>query len=101
MEITEVKNILGITTSKHDAYLTAVIPLFIDTIKTTCNNEFIVDGSEQLPGAMKIAVAKWAEFNMHTAGVNSRSQGVSYSYDTDVPDSIMKLIRPFKKVKFT
>lgn len=101
MEVTTVKNILGITTTKHDTYLNEVTPLFVETAKSYCNNDFLNDdGVEVLPGAVKIAIAKWIEYNMHTAGVSGRSQGISYSYDTNVPDGIKALLKAYRRVSW-
>lgn len=101
MDVIDVKNMLGIKTDKHDSYLVQVIPLFIEIIKDKCNNKFLNEnGDESLPAGVQVAVAKWCEYNMHTAGVNSKSQGVTYSYDTDIPPSILRLIRPYRKLRF-
>jgi hypothetical protein len=101
MDVTTVKNILGITTTKHDTYLTKVIPLIVEYAKDECYQDFLDDdGVEQLPGGVKVFVAKAIEYNMNTAGVTSRSQGVSYSYDTDFPKSIMRFLSPYRRLKW-
>lgn len=102
MELQSVKNLLGISTDKHDGYLAEMIPILIDYAKEFCNNPFL-DGNnqEELPGSVKLFVAKAAQFNMNPAGIKGRSMGgASYSYDTDFPESIMRLLRTNKRVKF-
>jgi len=97
MELITVKNILGITSDKDDSYLAEVIPLFLEFAEHKTNNSF-PNGEE--PGGIKLFVAKACEFNMKESGLKSRSMGqVSYSYDTDLPESLMKLLKPYKKVK--
>lgn len=101
MTLQEVKNILGISTTKHDTYINSVIALFIEYIQDYCNNSFIDEYEDLvLKGGAKIAIAKMIEFNMNKSGVTSRSFGdVSYSYDTDFPPSIMKLLVPYQRIK--
>lgn len=102
MDLATVKKLLGINTDKHDGYLTEIIPILIDYAKEFCNNKFLDENNaEELPGGVKLFVAKAAQFNMNPAGVKGRSMGgASYSYDTDFPESIMKLLRPYKRVRF-
>ena len=97
MGITEVKVILSISTSKHDVYFATSIPLFTEYAEGYCNRTF----TEPLPGGIKIFVAKACEYNMQQSGLSSRSMGsVSYSYETDFPPSLLKLLKPYRKVGF-
>lgn len=100
MDTPTVKNILGITTTRHDTYLDTVVPLFKETIQSYCGQTFKNDAGEViLPGPVQIALAKWVEYNMHRAGVTGASEsGVSYSYDTDIPQHIKTLLRPHRKL---
>lgn len=101
MEITAVKNLIGLNTEKHDGYLTEITPILVDFAKEHCNNPFEKDGEESLPGPVRLFVAKAAQYNMNPAGVTGRSMGgASYSYELDFPESIMKLLRPYKRVRF-
>ena len=96
MDTEQIKQILGITTDKHDAYLDTVIPLFLEFAEDYCNNTF-----EVIPGPVKIFVAKAAQHNMQVAGLKSRTMGeVSYSYDTEFPSSILKYLSRYRKVRF-
>ncbi|CAH0186073.1 phage head-tail connector protein [Peribacillus simplex] len=102
MDIQSVKNMLSINTDKHDNYLAEVIPLFIELAKDRCNNTFQMNGVEELPAGVKLYVAKAIEYNMNPSNLKSRTMGsVSYSYDTDLPSSIVKYLVPYKKVRFT
>ena len=102
MDLASVKNLIGITTEKHDAYLAEMIPILTDYAKEFCNNKFLDENNQEaLPGSVRLFIAKAAQFNMNPAGIKGRSMGgASYSYDTDFPESIMKLLRPYKKVRF-
>lgn len=102
MNIAEVKALLGITTSKHDDYLDAVVPIFIEDAKAKTNNDFTDEnGVETLPGPVRLYVAKACEYNMQSAGLKSRSMGeVSYSYQTEFPEAINGLLKRYKRVRF-
>jgi|SRR5690606_10171965 len=104
MDIEEVKKILGIPASdtRHDEYLETVVPMFIEHTKEYCNRPFTDDsGNEDLPGGVKIAVAKWAEHNMQKSGLRSRTMGqVSYAYDTDMPKDIRKMLVPYRRLSW-
>lgn len=103
MEKAEVKKILQEKSTKHDEYFDTMIPLALDFAKEYCNNRFLgTDGKESLPGGVRIFIAKACEFNMAKSGLKGRSMGeVSYSYDTDFPPSLLKWLRPYRRVKFT
>lgn len=104
MEIEEVKRILGIPESdtRHDRYLETVVPLFVEHSKAYCNRPFTdEEGKEDLPGGVRIAVAKWAENNMRKSGLRARTMGeVSYTYDTDIPDSIRGMLVPYRRLSW-
>lgn len=102
MDIQDVKNMLshvpGMDTNKHDAYLTTMVPLLLEHAGEYCNNSF---DEESLPAGVKLYVAKAVEFNMKPANLKSRTMGeVSYTYDTELPKSIMKYLAPHRKVRF-
>ena len=101
MTLQEVKNILEYTTTKHDTYINTVIPLLTEFIQDYCNNSFLDEtGQVVLKGGAKIALAKMIEYNMNKAGNSSRTFGeVSYSYDTDFPSSILKLLQPYSRIR--
>lgn len=101
MDLQSVKNMLSIKNTQHDDYLTEVIPLFIEQAKDYCNNSFLVDGVEELPAGVKLYVAKAIQFNMNPSNLKGRTMGeVSYSYETDLPRSITRLLAPYRRVRF-
>ncbi|MDQ1003969.1 hypothetical protein QFZ28_004369 [Neobacillus niacini] len=98
MNLQEVKDILGRTDSKHDVYIDTVIPLYIDYVKEYCNNQSLSTG--ELPGGVKLAIAKMIEFNLNKSGVSSSSFGeVSYSYSLDFPPSILRMLQPYSRIR--
>lgn len=102
MNIAEVKALLGITTSKHDDYLDAVVPIFVEDAKAKTNNDFLdAEGREVLPGPVKLYVAKACQYNMNETGLKSYRMGeVSYTYETEFPPSITDLLKRYKRVRF-
>ena len=97
LEIAQVKALLGLTTSKHDIFIEEMIPILIEYAQEYCNNRF----KDQLPGPVKLFVARAIQFNMNPAGVSSRSMGgASYSYETNYPDSLTSMLKPYRKVRF-
>lgn len=101
MDINTVKTLLGISTDKHDAFIAEMLPIVTEFAKDHCNNSFIIGTDEVLPGGVKLFVARAIQYNMNPTGVTGRSMGgASYSYDTDYPPSLMRLLRPYKRVKF-
>lgn len=102
MDLQTVKTMLGISTDKHDAYIAAMLPLVIEFAKDHCNNNFLIGVEEVLPGGVQMFAAKAVEYNMSPAGLKGRSMGgASYSYDTDFPPALMKMLRPYRKVRFS
>jgi hypothetical protein len=98
VNLNEVKDILGISDYKQDGYIDTTIPLYIDFVKEYCNNQFL--GSEELPGGVKLAIAKMIEFNLNKSGVSSSAFGeVSYSYSLDFPASILRLLQPYARIR--
>jgi hypothetical protein len=101
MNTQEVKNILGETSTKHDKYIDTALPLFIEFVQDYCNNSFTDEYDDlELRGGAKIAIAKMIEFNLNKSGQKGRTFGeVSYSYDTDFPQSILKLLSPYSRIR--
>lgn len=83
---------------KHDAFYGALAPILFETAQEYCNQEWL---PEQMPGGVKLFIAKAIQFNKTPTGLSARSIGtVSYSYDTEFPKAIWTYLRPFKRVKF-
>jgi hypothetical protein len=111
LDILEVKTLLQIPaedTSK-DEYLTAALPLLVEYVKSYCNQTFLVldeetgEESEVLPGGVKFAIAKMAEYNMVNVAEKSSTIGaysVTYATGGEYPKSILKLLRPYRQVSF-
>ena len=101
IDVVRVKILLGLNSNKHDGYIEEMIPILVDYAKEYCNNPFTRDGEEVLPNPLALFVAKAIQFNMNPTGVSGRSMGgASYSYETDFPDSILRMLRPYRKVRF-
>lgn len=101
LDVTEVKAILNWKRDKYDKYVETMLPLMIEAVEDYCNNQFIdEDGKKDIPAGVKVAIAKWIEYNTIQSGVTSRSQGVSYNYDGNIPDNIKTLLRPHRRMKF-
>ncbi|KIL46161.1 phage head-tail connector protein [Jeotgalibacillus campisalis] len=103
MDVEKVKSMIGFSnTTKHDAYLTEMIPLIVERAKEYCHNDFKDhNGEEALPAGIKIFVAKGCQFNLNKAGLKSQSMGsVSYTFDTNFPASYYKEIQTYRKVRF-
>ena len=97
--VDQVKRILGIKNNKHDDYIEEMVPILIEYAREYCNNPLITE--ETLPGPVRLFVAKAIQFNMNPAGLSSRSMGgASYSYDTDFPESILRQLRSYRRVRF-
>ena len=95
--VDQIRILLGISTSKHDMYIEEMIPILIDYARDHCRNQF----KDGIPGPVRLFVAKAIEYNMNPVGVSSRSMGgASYSYETDFPPSITRLLKPYRKVRF-
>jgi hypothetical protein len=104
MDIQKVKNILSITTTKHDPYLNEAVPLFEEKIKVRANNRFADDnGIETLPLDLQHTLAKWVQWDMNSkAGLEARRMGeVSYNYDNEMPDFVRKDIAPHRRLRFS
>ena len=99
----EVRNIIRIQGTDHDAFLDVMVPILGEHVIEHCNNQFTKDerGDTVFPGPVKLFIAKAAEYNMQKTGLKERSMGsVSYSYDLQFPDSLYKYLRPYKRMKF-
>ncbi len=100
----EVKQILQIPSddTSQDEYIETMLPMLVEFVQAECNNDFTdEEGEVQLPGPLKVAIAKMIEYNTRSSGVASKSLGrKSVSYSLDFPDSILRLLRPYKRVRF-
>ncbi|WP_246202674.1 phage head-tail connector protein [Virgibacillus doumboii] len=96
--IDDVAMIAEVDLTKHRDYLKTMIPMLVEKAQDHCNNTFDAD---KPPAGVKVFIAESIQHKLQSKGVSSRQMGsVSYSYDTDLPDRIMKNLRPYKKVRF-
>lgn len=94
----QVKKIQQIKDTSKDDYLNTIIPLLLDDAQEQCNQTFKIDA---LPSGIVLYLAKACEFNLGDTRLKSRSMGnVSYSFNTELPASVTKLLRPYKRVRF-
>ncbi|MGG3624394.1 phage head-tail connector protein [Bacillus gobiensis] len=97
--LAKVKEILQPKTDKHDEYLKTMIPLLTEFASDKCNQEFSLEYN--MPAGIILFIAKACEFNMGSSTIRSRTTGnVSYSYNTELPESVIKLLRPYKRLRF-
>lgn len=101
--IQEVKKILRIEGAEHDDYLSVMVPSLEEWVRDYCNNQFIQlePGVYTYPGPVKIFIAKACEQNMQVTGLKSRTMDtVSYTYELDFPETLKKLLRPYRRLRF-
>ena len=97
----EIKGILGLTHSQHDAFIDFNVPSILDYVERICGVEF-----ETIPPGLKRVIAQMLQFHILEAeriGIKSESYGdYSASYTTDYPDYILKGLSLYKdkKAKF-
>lgn len=97
MTTEDVKRLIGLTTAKHDEYIFNMIQILSEFVSDYCNRSF----DEGLPSGVKLFIAKAIQYNMNVTGITGRSMGgVSYSYESDYPPSVMRLLRPYKRMRF-
>lgn len=102
MDKTEVKKILQWKTTKHDDYLDTMVPLLEEWVKEYANQDFKNALEEtEIPSGVKIFIAKACEYNVAPSNLQSRNMGsVSYTYNLDFPPSILRYLKPHRRLKF-
>jgi hypothetical protein len=103
--IDDIKKLLFISTNEFDEYLGVIVPILLDHAKDYCNNTFkkydevLEEYVDDIPKPVTLFIAKMAEQNLTQSGLKSESLGdYSVSFDTDNPH--LKLLLPYRKVKF-
>ncbi|MFJ8262715.1 hypothetical protein ACIQ4I_12300 [Rummeliibacillus sp. NPDC094406] len=90
-----------ISTPERIEHYRTLAPIYYDLACDYCNNTFDMAESSKVVSAVKVFVAKAIQFYTQKAGLTSRSMGtVSYSYTTELPSSVMKPLKPFKKLRW-
>ena len=96
--IDEIATMAEVDKTKNEMYLTTMIPILLEFAEDKCNNSF---DEENPPAGVKVFVSESIKYKLNSKGLSSRSMGsVSYSYDTDLPDKVIKHLSPYKKVRF-
>lgn len=87
-----------INKEKHGKYIKTMVPILIERAEDYCNNSFDYD---KPPAGVKIFIADSIKHKLNTKGLTGRSMGsVSYSYDTDLPEKLLKSLKPYRKLVF-
>lgn len=95
--VSDVKILAGIKTDEHDDFIETYCAVCFDWIKAYCNNEF----TKGVPKAVELFMAKALNLNMTPVHLKARSMGtVSYTYNTEYPESVLSLLTPYRRVKF-
>lgn len=102
--VDEVKQLLQIKTTAKDDYLNAVLPLVEDHVKEYCNRDFVNDdtGEVEYPGGVKLAIAKWCEFHMREAGIQSETlsrHSVTYAQG-GMPPEVAAILSNYRRPTF-
>ncbi|MFS0591776.1 phage head-tail connector protein [Cytobacillus horneckiae] len=96
--VDEIAKMAEVDKTKHEAYLSTMIPILIKFAEDKCNNKF---DAEKLPAGVKIFIAESIKHKLNSKGLSSRSMGsVSYSYDTDLPDKVVNNLKPYRRLRF-
>lgn len=71
-------------------------------VKDYCNDDFLdEDEAEDLPGGVEVFLDRAASYFKSQSGKTSESLGdYSVSFDADIPRSLLKLLTPYRKVRF-
>lgn len=74
--------------------------LLLEWVKDTCRNDFMVGEKEVIPGGVELFLTKATKYLENQQGIRSESLGdYSVSFDDDLPESLKRLLRPYKKAK--
>ncbi len=93
--LNSIKIILGINDSSKDELLTLLLEQAID--------EVINYTHDNCTAGLETTICRMVVYNYNrlgTEGVNSENfSGVSYSYSTDYPDNIMRVLKAHRKIR--
>lgn len=92
-----IKELIGLTDNTKDSLLQILIDQAKEEILNYTKNEECIKYMDSV--ICQIVAYKYSR--LKTAGVTAENySGVSYTYTADYPESIMRQIRPFRKVIF-
>ncbi|MDW8564707.1 phage head-tail connector protein [Staphylococcus shinii] len=100
MDAIDVKllNQLPIEDTANDETFNKLIELYKPLADDYCNQSF---DSKALPSGVKKFIADCIKYGA-TGNIASRSMGtVSYSFVTDIPNSLYKPLKPYRKVRWS
>lgn len=99
-EVTETEAIKLITinndlmTSERIEHYKVLAPIYFDVACAYCHTKLDYKNK-----SVQLFIAKAIQYYSHNIGIASRSMGtVSYSFETNLPESVLRVIKPFKKV---
>ncbi|MGW7832378.1 phage head-tail connector protein [Staphylococcus xylosus] len=98
MDVKEVKilNSKPLDDHSHDEEIEAMITIYKGMAEEHCNNKFKVP----YPSGVKKFIADCIKYG-ETGNIASRSMGsVSYSFVTDLPETLYKPLTPYRKLKW-
>lgn len=98
MDALDVKMLNGtrIDDVSNDDVINKLILAYKQVAEEYCNQEF----TDPLPGGVKKFIAECIKYGA-SGNIASRSMGtVSYTYVTDVPSSIYKYLKPYRKLRW-
>lgn len=91
----KLKALLGITDNSKDELLRILLDMTVEEVVNYTHN-YELDKLENV--IIKIAI--WQYNRMGTEGVDSENySGVSFSYSTNYPDSIIKQLQAYRRIK--
>lgn len=100
MDAQDVKllNQLPLDNTDNDETFKKLIELYKPIADDYCNQNF---NSDNLPSGVKKFIADCIKYGSN-GNIASRSMGtVSYSYVTDIPDSMYKPLKPYRKLRWS
>lgn len=100
MDAQDVKllNQLPLNNNEHDDTFLKLIELYKPLADDYCNQSFDI---KNLPSGVKKFIADCIKYGSN-GNIASRSMGtVSYSFVTDIPDSMYKPLKPYKKLSWS
>lgn len=100
MDAQDVKllNQLPLNNTEHDDTFLKLIALYKPLADDYCNQSFDI---KNLPSGVKKFIADCIKYGSN-GNIASRSMGtVSYSFVTDIPDSMYKPLKPYKKLSWS
>lgn len=89
--------------AKRTTHYTELAPVLYDLACSWCNRNFDMESTDnrQEQSAVKLFIAKAAQFYETKTGLLGRSMGtVAYSYAGDIPDTVYKPLKPFRKLRW-